>query len=128
MQFCSRRCYSDFRLSNLKRDTYLKSGARHIHRIVAESVLGRPLNGQEIVHHIDLDRRNNRPENLCVFPNQAFHGRCHFGEMRQDELEKFMLLRLATPSPAHHPTDSFGACLGAEDAIKESVMEMLDER
>ena len=31
-------------------------------------------------------------------------------------------------NPAHHPTDSFGACLGAEDAIKDDVFRILKER
>lgn len=49
----------------------------HEHRAVAESVLGRSLTPGEVVHHEDLNKRNNNPENLIVFPNQAAHAYHH---------------------------------------------------
>jgi len=46
------------------------------HRLVVEHILGRYLNSDEIVHHIDLDPTNNDPTNLVVL-NQSEHGRLH---------------------------------------------------
>ena len=36
------------------------------HRVVMEEVLGRPLESNEVVHHIDGNRANNDPSNLQV--------------------------------------------------------------
>lgn len=36
------------------------------HRVTAENMIGRPLNSDEVVHHIDGNRSNNHPTNLQV--------------------------------------------------------------
>lgn len=71
-------------------DSYRKRHGRHEHRIVAEQILGRPLRKGEVVHHINRDKRDNRPENLMIFENQAEHARWHKlhdrEEVRPDEV------------------------------------------
>lgn len=52
---------------------YLKEKDKHIHRVVMERKLGRPLEKGEVVHHVDLDSWNNDPDNLMLFKSQKDH-------------------------------------------------------
>lgn len=90
-QFCSVKCYQEWRSINLKIDTYIKRNGRHVHRTIAESILQRPLTQDEVVHHIDGDKHNNHPSNLAVLPSQSFHAKVHFGEVSDAELRQFSL-------------------------------------
>lgn len=47
-----------------------------LHRTVAETLLGRPLAIDEVVHHKDGDTRNNGPSNLQVL-TRGQHSRLH---------------------------------------------------
>lgn len=57
--------------------TYEKAFGQHTHRWVAELVLGRKLKPGEVVHHVDGDKRNNKPSNLMVFSSQSEHLEWH---------------------------------------------------
>ena len=46
--------------------------------LVMEKKLGRPLRKGEIVHHIDGNRTNDRPDNLMLFSSNADHVRFHY--------------------------------------------------
>jgi len=46
------------------------------HRVNAEKLLGRPLKGGEMVHHINLDKQDNRLDNLYVCDNST-HKKIH---------------------------------------------------
>lgn len=47
------------------------------HRLVMESLIGRPLYDWEIVHHKDGNRQNNTPENLELMDGRSRHGIGH---------------------------------------------------
>ena len=47
--------------------------AIRIHRVAAEVALGRSLEPGEVVHHVNGDRGDNRPENLQVMRSQGHH-------------------------------------------------------
>lgn len=52
-------------------------GYIRLHILVAEQKLGRELVGDECVHHIDLNKHNNDPNNLIVFKTNEDHSRFH---------------------------------------------------
>lgn len=53
------------------------SGCVYEHILIAEHKLGRELNNQEVVHHVDENRNNNSPDNIIVFKTKEDHTRYH---------------------------------------------------
>lgn len=54
-----------------------KNGFVYEHVLVAEEKIGRDLNPEEVVHHTNHIRNDNRPENIMVFATKADHSRFH---------------------------------------------------
>lgn len=74
------------RPTHLDENGYLRFSDTHqlVHRAVAELKVGRRLAPSEVVHHIDMDKRNNDPANLQVCRDQAEHERIHGGVYHPD--------------------------------------------
>jgi len=61
------------------KDGYIRDkDKRYIHKRIMEQKIGRPLlNNVEVVHHIDLNKLNNKPDNLHLCENRSEHNELH---------------------------------------------------
>ncbi len=69
-----RRIYKPEHPSCMTSDNW--KGYIYEHRYVVEIAMGRLLKDDEVVHHLDCNRSNNRIENLLVLSN-AMHSKLH---------------------------------------------------
>lgn len=60
------------------------------HRLIGEKIVGRYLFDDEVVHHINLDKTDNREENLQVMTFSE-HSHLHQSIKRRDESGKFSI-------------------------------------
>lgn len=70
--------YADNKRDDVKSNGYygqVSGKARHRH--IMEHHLGRYLERDEVIHHIDLDKTNNLLENLYVCKSNSDHQKCH---------------------------------------------------
>ena len=81
--------------------------AIYTHRALIEKALGRKLNNNEIVHHIDGDKDNNDLSNLHLFSSRAEHLNAHKSAGRQlQELFRKGLLTFNRITGLYEVTDS----------------------
>jgi len=54
-----------------------RNGCIPEHRMIIENELGRFLSKEEVIHHIDMVKNNNKLDNLDLFKNNKEHFLCH---------------------------------------------------
>lgn len=58
-----------------------------VHRLVVEKEIGRYLKKQEVVHHINKNKKDNKPTNLMAFSSHSAHMRYEQGGIvKEDEI------------------------------------------
>ena len=62
----------------------ITGSSKRLHTAIAETVLGRPLKPNEVVHHIDEDRQNNNNNNLVIC-ERSLHPTIHARMRRMKE-------------------------------------------
>lgn len=91
--FCSRDCFHEHWTENatgwINSDGYrvvCKNGKDIFeHRLVMETILGRPLTKDEIVHHINGNRAQNHPENLQLMKRNRHTSLHNTGKSRKGQ-------------------------------------------
>ena len=71
-------CYKESLKTGFKKNGYcfIPKTSKHTHREIAEKLIGRKLDTNEVVHHVDENPLNNELENLWVM-SRHHHGKLH---------------------------------------------------
>jgi hypothetical protein len=101
--YCSRLCYAKAQRAAPKKGYRVGGGYMYLylpdhpkaskqgyvaeHRIIGEKIVGRYLREDEIVHHINGIKQDNRIENLIVCSNSE-HAKLHAGELIKRNKER----------------------------------------
>lgn len=72
---------------------YKIKGRRYAHRVIMEEFLGRKLLPNEIIHHINGLKNDNRIENLKLYQNNTTHAKENhsLGRIKRMKLRKFYI-------------------------------------
>lgn len=92
-KFCSRKCMGlAWAKPEVNKYTNTSKNYKRTpdHRLVMEKMIGRKLKPEEVVHHINCNRRDNRPENLMLFKSNAEHIKHHRKIEREQKLQKHL--------------------------------------
>lgn len=83
--------------------TKVAGRTRYVHRASVETLLGRSLSWNEVVHHRNGDKTDNRPENLEIMSRRE-HARHH---MAINPVEKNCAVcgTMFAPAPSHRKRD-----------------------
>lgn len=92
------------------------------HRLIAEELLGRSLREDEVVHHLDCNKHNNRYDNIIVLASTSCHMKLHAwidgGAKVSGEYVKKNITNWGKPKPICKMCDSIVA---EHDAIYCSI-------
>jgi len=70
------RYTTGYYVNNGYAEVYYNGERKRLHRMIAERVLGRPLKSNEMVHHINMNKMDNRNCNLVIC-DKAYHRTIH---------------------------------------------------
>ena len=84
-RYCSRQCaFPNLGNDILSTDGYYIKWNKKVHRQIYEEYLGRKLSRDEIVHHRNNNKLDNRIQNLEIL-SRAEHNRIHFKDRKRRE-------------------------------------------
>lgn len=88
--FCSHKCHTDFlRGHSARPDYYPKYYGKKAHRYVMEQHLGRELTEDEVIHHKNGNKTDNRIENLEIM-TLSEHSKLHYSSRKRNEKSQFI--------------------------------------